>query len=67
MAPQPNSAVCYSEDGDLEITVKTSDEATERRRFTAARRYQILDTSPDEAFERATRSAASVFQLSIGR
>ena len=67
MAPQPNSAVCYSEDGDLEITVKTSDEATERRRFTAARRYQILDTSFDEAFERATRSAASVFQFSIGR
>lgn len=59
MAPQPNSALCYSEDGDLEITVKTSEGANERRRLAAAR---ILDTPPDEAFE---RSAASVFQLPI--
>ncbi len=66
MAPQPNGAVCYFEDGDFEITVKTSEGANERRRLAAARRYQILDTPPDE-FERATRSAASVFQLAIGR
>ena len=39
MAPQPNSAVCYSEHGDFEIAVTTPEGAHERRRLAAARRY----------------------------
>src|SRR5437763_533372 len=38
----------------------------EAARLAALRRYAILDTPPDEAFDRVARLAASLFQAPIG-
>lgn len=37
----------------------------ESQRLAAVRRYEILDTPPDEAFDRITRIAAAVFEVPI--
>lgn len=37
----------------------------EIRRMAAVRRYDVLDTPPDGAFDRVTRIAATMFDVSI--
>ncbi len=43
----------------------TSDERTESARLGAIRRYDILDTPPDGAFDRVTALAAKIFDVPI--
>jgi sigma-B regulation protein RsbU (phosphoserine phosphatase) len=61
MAPQGTSAVCDA--GHSDVTVETG--GRERDRLAAVRRYEVLDTPPDGAFDRITRLAAGVFGVPI--
>jgi hypothetical protein len=47
------------------LTVPNLISANERERLDAVRRYEILDTPPDGAFDRITALAARIFDVPI--
>jgi PAS domain S-box-containing protein len=59
---------CERSDGSAEvggINVSAPVPADEAARLAALRRYAILDTQPDEAFDRIARLASSLFQVPV--